>query len=154
MERVSKIIIRLRWVVIIIVTGLTILSGFYSKNIRINSDIISSLSDDDSVALMYKNIGKEFGGNDMGIIVLETSDVFTNEVLQHVKQITDTLLITKGVATVTSLTNIIDIRGDDWGIEIGKLVDEYDLPDTKQELDSLRQRVFSKEMYKGAIVSY
>ncbi len=154
MERVSKIIIRLRWVVIIIVTGLTILSGFYSKNIRINSDIISSLSDDDSVALMYKNIGKEFGGNDMGIIVLETSDVFTKEELQHVKQITDTLLITKGVATVTSLTNIIDIRGDDWGIEIGKLVDEYDLPDTKQELDSLRQRVFSKEMYKGAIVSY
>lgn len=154
MERVSKIIIRLRWVVIIIVTGLTILSGFYSKNIRINSDIISSLSDDDPVALMYKNIGKEFGGNDMGIIVLETSDVFTKEELQHVKQITDTLLITKGVATVTSLTNIIDIRGDDWGIEIGKLVDEYDLPDTKQELDSLRQRVFSKEMYKGAIVSY
>ena len=90
----------------------------------------------------------------MGIIVLETSDVFTKEELQHVKQITDTLLITKGVATVTSLTNIIDIRGDDWGIEIGKLVDEYDLPDTKQELDSLRQRVFSKEMYKGAIVSY
>ena len=153
MEGVSKIIIRLRWVVILIVTGLTILSGFYSKNIRINSDIISSLPDDDPVALMYKNIGKEFGGNDMGMIALETSDVFTNEVLQHVKQITDTLLITKGVATVTSLTNIIDIRGDDWGIEIGKLVDEYDLPDTKKELDSLRQRVFSKEMYKGAIVS-
>ncbi len=153
MEKVSEIIIRLKWAVIFIVVALTIISGYYSKDIRINSDIISSLPDDDPVALMYKNIGSEFGGNDMGMIALETSDVFTNEVLQHVRQITDTLLITKGISTVTSLTNIIDIKGEEWGIEIGKLVDEYDLPYTKQEMDSLRDRVFSKEMYKGAIVS-
>jgi len=153
MEAVSKIIIRLRWAVVIIVTGLTVAFGRYAGKIRINSDIINSLPDDDPVALMYKNIGTQFGGNDMGMIALETENVFSTGVLQHIKQITDTLLITPGISTVTSLTNIIDIKGEEWGIEIGKLVDEYDLPDTKQELDSLRNRVFSKEMYKGAIVS-
>ena len=39
------------------------------------------------------------------------------------------------------------------GIEIGKLVDEYNLPTSKQQLDSLKAYVFSKEMYKGTIVS-
>jgi predicted RND superfamily exporter protein len=133
--------------------GVTVFFGYHIKDLKINSDIISSLPDDDPTALMYKNIGKEFGGNDVGMIALETADVFTNEVLRHVKRITDSIRVTRGISTVTSLTDIIDIKGDDWGIEIGKLVDEYDLPDTHSELDSLRKRVFAKEMYRGAIVS-
>ncbi|NPA37680.1 MAG: RND family transporter [Chlorobi bacterium] len=153
MEWLSKNILKLRWPVIIIVTGLTLFFGYRAGKLTINSDLISSLPDDDPVAEMYKNIGKEFGGNDMGMVALETKNVFTTEVLQHVKQITDTLLVTPGILTVTSMTNIIDIRSEEWGIEISKLIDEYDLPDTPEELRKLRERVYSKEMYKGAIVS-
>jgi hydrophobe/amphiphile efflux-3 (HAE3) family protein len=58
-----------------------------------------------------------------------------------------------GVASVTSLTNIIDIKTSDWGIEIGKLIDEYELPDTDEELLKLRNRVLQKDMYRGVIVS-
>ena len=65
----------------------------------------------------------------------------------------DSLEIIPGVSTVTSLTNVIDIKSSEWGIEIGTLVDEYDLPDTPSEIASLRSYVDSKEMYRGAIVS-
>ena len=153
MNKLSESIIKLKWPILIAVTVLTAFLGYQLKDIKINSDIISSLPDDDPVALLYKNIGEEFGGNDMGMIVLETDDIFKKDVLEHVKAITDTLKYTKGISTVTSLTDVIDIKGSDWGIEIGKLVDEYDMPDTQQELDSLKLRVFSKEMYKGSIVS-
>lgn len=153
MNKLAALIVAMRWPIILIVVLLTGLTGFYLGDLRINSDIISSLPDDDPTALLYKNIGREFGGNDMGLIALETGNVFTNEVLKHVKQITDSIKFTKGVSTVTSLTDIIDIRGETWGIEIGQLVDEYDLPDTKEGLDRLCNRVFSKDMYRGAIVS-
>ncbi len=153
MEKLSELIVKLRWLIIVTVTVLTAFFGFQIRHLKINSDVISSLPDTDPVALMYKNIGNEFGGNDMGMVALETDNIFKTEVLQHIKQITDSLRVTKGVSTVTSLTDIIDIKGEEWGIEIGKLVDEYDLPDTQQELDDLRNRVFSKEMYKGSIVS-
>ncbi len=153
MNSLSKSIIKWKWLIILVVIVLTAFFGYQLKDIKINSDIISSLPDDDPVALLYKNIGEEFGGNDLGMIVLETDDIFKKEVIEHVKQITDTLKYTKGISTVTSLTDIIDIKGSEWGIEIGKLVDEYDMPDTRQELDSLKHRVFSKEMYKGSIVS-
>ena len=153
MNKLAEGIIKLKWPIVIIVALLTAFFGYQFKDIKINSDIISSLPDDDPVALLYKNIGKEFGGNDMGMIVLETDDIFTKEVIEHVKIITDTLKYTDGISTVTSLTDVIDIKGSEWGIEIGKLVDEYDMPDTQQELDSLKHRVFSKEMYKGSIVS-
>ena len=153
MRKLAEGVVKLKWPIIIAVTVLTAFFGYQFKDIKINADIISSLPDDDPVALLYKNIGKEFGGNDLGMIVLETNDIFQKEVLEHVKQVTDTLKYTDGISTVTSLTDVIDIKGSDWGIEIGKLVDEYDMPDTQQELDSLKQRVFSKEMYKGSIVS-
>ena len=153
MNKLAEGIVKLKWLIIIAVVVLTAFLGYQLKDIKINADIISSLPDDDPVALLYKNIGKEFGGNDLGMIVLETDDIFEKEVLEHVKQITDTLKYTNGISTVTSLTDVIDIKGSEWGIEIGKLVDEYDMPDTQQELDSLRDRVFSKEMYKGSIVS-
>ncbi|MDO9155156.1 MAG: efflux RND transporter permease subunit [Paludibacter sp.] len=153
MNKLAEAIIKFKWFIIIAVLGLTAVFGYQLKNIKINSDIISSLPDDDPAAALYKNIGTQFGGNDMGMIVLETDNIFKTDVLQHIKQITDSLKITQGISTVTSLTNVIDIKNADGGIEIGKLVDEYNLPDTKQGLDSLKAYLFSKEMYKGTVVS-
>jgi len=153
MEKLVQKIIQLRWVIIISVLVITAFLGYQIKYLTVNSDILSTLPDDDPKAHLYMDIGDEFGGNDMGMIVLETDDIFKKEVLEHIKQITDSIKITNGVASVTSLTNILDIKSSEWGIEIGKLVDEYDLPDKKSKLDSLKKYVFSKEMYKGAVVS-
>jgi hydrophobe/amphiphile efflux-3 (HAE3) family protein len=153
MEKMAQNIIRFRWIIIGFVLGLTLFFGYQIKNITINSDILSTLPDDDPTGHLYKSIGAQYGGNDIGMIVLEADDVFQTNVLQHIRQITDSVKITAGVSTVTSITDILDIRSSEWGIEIGKLVDEYDLPDTPSELDSLKDYVFSKEMYKGNIVS-
>ncbi len=54
---------------------------------------------------------------------------------------------------MTSLTNIINIQGDDFGIEIGKLVDEYEIPESEIELSELRDKVMANEMYRGSVVS-
>ncbi len=153
MQKFAGRIIKLRWVIVCSVLGLTIFFGYQIRNITINSDILSTLPDDDPAGHLYKSIGDQYGGNDIGMIVLETDDVFNKEVLQHIRQITDSLKITPGVSTVTSLTNIIDIKSSEWGIEIGNLVDEYDLPDEPSELDSLRNYVYSNDMYRGTIVS-
>lgn len=153
MKQFTRKILKNRWIIIASVIVLTLFFGYQTRFISINSDIVSSLPDDDPAALLFKNIGNQFGGNEMGMIVLESDNVFKNDLLQHVKQITDSLKITHGVSTVTSLTNILDIKSTEEGIEIGKLVDEYNLPDNQSQLDSLKSYVFSKEMYKGAIVS-
>ncbi len=153
MNKLAKGIVKFKWLIIVVVIALTTFLAYQIKDLKIDSDIISSLPDDDPASLLYKNIGKEFGGNDMGMIILETNNVFSKDIIESVKQITDTLGVTEGVSTVTSLTNVLDIKGSEWGIEIGTLLDEYDLPDTEAELDSLKERVFSKDMYKGTIVS-
>ena len=153
MKQFTRKILKNRWIIIASVIVLTLFFGYQTRFISINSDIVSSLPDDDPAALLFKNIGNQFGGNEMGMIVLESDNVFKNDLLKHVKQITDSLKITHGVSTVTSLTNILDIKSTEEGIEIGKLVDDYNLPESQSQLDSLKSYVFSKEMYKGAIVS-
>ena len=153
MNQIATSIIRFRWAIIGSVFILTLFFGYQIKNLQINSDVISSLPNDDPNAVLLKQISEKFGGNKMGMIILETDDIFKTEVLNHIKQITDSLEMMEGISSVTSLTNIINIRSGDFGLEVGKLIDEYNLPKTTEQLQNLRKRVLANEMYKGSIVS-
>ncbi len=132
-------IVKWRLPIVIVTLGLTIWLGFRIKDLNMDSDILNSLPEDDSIAVTYKNIGSKFGGNSMGMVILKTDDVFTAKVLEDIKKVTDTLSVMPGISTVTSLTNVIEIKGGDFGIEVGHLLDEYELPQTRAELDSLRR---------------
>lgn len=153
LEKFIKNILAYHWIIIAIVVVLTVLLGYQLKNLQINADIINSLPDDDHDAVLLKEIGEKFGSNNMGIIILETDNVYQTKVLEDVRAITDTLAMIEGILSVTSLTNIINIRADEYGFEIGRLVDEYDIPTTPEALESLKQNVLANEMYKGSIVS-
>jgi predicted RND superfamily exporter protein len=153
MEKLSKLVIKLRWVTILTVLILSLFLGYQIKYLRINPDIISSLPDDDPIAKLYKDIGSEFGGNDIGIIILENENVFTVETLSHIRDLTDSIRYSKGVSSVISLTNVIDIKSSEYGIEIGNLIDEYNLPTDTTEIENIRKYIFSKDMYKESLVS-
>ena len=153
MEKIYKTVLKIRWIIIILVLATTVFLGYQIPGIRINSDVLSSLPDNDPDAVLLKKIGAQFGGNRLGMIILECDNVFTTEVLDHVRQVTDSVKEIHGVSSVTSLTNIMDIKEGEEGMEIGRLIDESNLPNTPEEFKSLKERVLSKEMYKGAIVS-
>jgi predicted RND superfamily exporter protein len=153
MEKFSAFVLKIRWFIIIFVIAATVLLGFQIPKVKINSDVISSLPATDPDAVLLKKIGEQFGGNRIGMVILESENVFTTEVLRHVKQITDSLSQTRGISSVSSLTNAIDIKESAEGMEIGRLVDDNDLPDSPEELAKLKERALTNEMYKGAIVS-
>lgn len=146
-------ILTFRWFIIVLVLVSTVFFGYQLSNLRIDADILRSLPDDDIDASLLKYIGQNFGGNDMGVIILETDNIYQTKVLEHVRSITDTLTNIEGISSVSSLTNIINIKGGDFGIEIGMLVDEYELPQSSEEFQVLRNNILSNEMYKGSIVS-
>ncbi len=153
MEKLAQLIIKFRWAIIILVLSLTVFLGFQISHMKINSDVVSALPDDDPDAVLFKKIGTEFGGNKIGMIILETDDIYTNPVLEHIRQITDSLSYMDGIASVTSITNILDIKSGEFGFEVGNLIDEYELPYSQERLEQLKQRIAEKEMYKGVIVS-
>lgn len=153
MKRFSEFVLKARWFIIAIVLAASVFLGFQIRNIKINSDVISSLPADDKDAVLLKQIGEQFGGNRIGMVILDCDDVFTSEILQQVKQISDSISQIEGISSVTSLTNAIDIKETEDGMDIGKLVDDTNLPDSPEELAKLKERALSNDMYKGTIVS-
>jgi predicted RND superfamily exporter protein len=153
MERVSKLILKIRWLIILLVLAITVFLAIQIPSIRINSDVISSLPDNDKDAVLLKKIGEKFGGNRTGMIILESGNVFTKEGIEHVKQVSDTLSEIGGIHSVTSLTTIMDIRSDENGLEISKLIDAENIPDSPEEMRLLREKVLAHDNYRGTIVS-
>lgn len=150
---ISEKIIAFKWPIIILVSVLTLVLGLQIRNLRIDADVLSSLPDSDPDALLMRQIGQNFGGNRMGIVILETDNIYKTEVIEHIRILTDTIERIDGISSVSSLSNIINIKGGDSGIEIGQLVDEYKLPESEEDFDLLRDNIQANAMYKGSIVS-
>ena len=153
LTKFSKNILANKWLIIVLVCLGTLFFGNELKKLQIDADIVRSLPDDDVDARLLKKIGENFGSNNMGVIILETDNIYQPSVIEHIQLITDTLSEISGISSVSSLTNIINIKGSDYGIEIGKLVDEYELPKTALEFEKLRNNILNNPMYKGSIVS-
>ena len=153
MDNLARFIIKYRWGTIVTVVILTIFLSFQIKNLRFNPDVIKSLPDSDPDAVLLKEINEQFTVNNMGMVILEADDIFTAQALIHLRLITDTLSMTPGVASVISLTNVTEIRNDENGLEIGKLMDEYETPDSPSELADFKSKVYEKGTYTGTMVS-
>jgi predicted RND superfamily exporter protein len=151
--QISNSIVSFKWPIIIATILITGIFASQLSKLTINADIIKSLPDDDKHALLLKHISQNFGGNNMGVIILETDNIYNSDVIRHTRQLTDSIEKIDGIASVSSITNIINIKGSEYGIEIGQLVDEYDIPDTPEAFESLRQNIEANAMYKGSIVS-
>ncbi|TYA53808.1 efflux RND transporter permease subunit [Formosa maritima] len=152
-KKISNKIVSFRWITIFLVILSTCFFGFQLTKLTIDADIIKSLPDDDKNAKLLKHISKNFGGNSMGVIILETDNIYQTKVLEHVRLLTDSLSKIDGIASVSSLTNIINIKGSEYGIEVGRLVDEFELPTSPEQFEVLRNNILSNDMYKGSIVS-
>jgi len=153
MIKFSEKILTFRWIIIALVFVSSIFFANQINKLSIDADILRSLPDNDVNAKLLKKIGKNFGGNNIGVIILETDNIYQTKVLEHIRSITDTLTNIEGISSVSSLTNIINIKGGDLGIEVGRLVDEYELPESQEEFEVLKNNISSNEMYKGSIVS-
>ncbi len=153
MKRFYKILIKTRWLVILFTLLLTLFFAYQIKNIKINPDLVSYLPKTDPAVKLIEYIGDEFGGNFLAISAIETDNVFTKENIEKINEITKKLKLLEGVDFVISLTDVLDIRKSEEGIEIGKLVDEYALPSNEKELRELKDYVLSKKRYRDRIVS-
>lgn len=153
MDKLAKLIIQFKWPIIFLAILLTGFFGYELTKIKINSNVIDSLPTNDSVVSLFKNIGKQFGGNQVGMVIVEADNIFKPAVLKDLQRVTKTLGNIKGISSVTSLTNILDFGGVGNDFQVNPLINMHKLPDTQRGIDSLKQIVVSNKMYRGNLVS-
>jgi predicted RND superfamily exporter protein len=153
MKGLADLVIRNRKLVIGLTLLVTMVLGYFIKDIRIDPDITNSLPKGDPIVEVLSYIGEEYGGNQMALIAIETHDIFNKGTLERVAYLTERFRRVDGVSQVISITNVVDIKEDEYGMEISKLIDEYDIPQTQEELSQLKAYTLSKDMYRGRLVS-
>ena len=147
-------VFRHRRPIIVVFIALTLFFGFWIKDLKVNSDLLSYLPADDPAVKLFHHLGDRFGQNDIVMAALQSDDVFRAATLADIKNLTERFRDVDGVASVISLTNVMDIRpGADGSIDIGMLVDADALPQTDGERAALRERVMTNERYRGSLVS-
>ena len=113
MAKSTEWIIRWRQPLIILTIILTLFFGYFLKDLEVDPDILNYLPASDPDVQLSTYIGKEYGGNLIAMVALETPALFTTDGWAELTLLTETLEKTAGINTVTSLTNIIDIKSED-----------------------------------------
>jgi predicted RND superfamily exporter protein len=152
MTSFAKWVVRLRWVILLLVLLITI--GFVSatKHLTVNNDYDSWLPSNDRVTELYRLVDDQFGANALVFAVLDFTEkgTFDPESLALVQRMTDALEAIDELFNVSSLTNIVDIRKTEYGVEVGDLIPE--IPQSSAELAELEAYVLSKEMYVNTLI--
>jgi len=139
--------------VILVMIVITIVLGYFIRFMKINPDLTSYLPRQDPVVKLFDKIGIEYGGNLLALVALEADDIFDARAISDINDLTTAFKTIDGVSYVMSITNVLDIKAGEDGIEIGRLIDQYNLPTSEQELSDLKQYAMSKDMYRGRLLS-
>ena len=139
------------WIIVGVIIA-TIVFGLFIPKVGINSDILSFLPSSDPVIKQYKDVGKKFGGNTITMVIVRSDSIFSYPVLSRIKKLEKLYKKIDGIGMVQSLISMIDIKKTEEGIEVSELIGN-NIPKSKKTLDSLKNYVMSKEMYKGTIIS-
>lgn len=153
MRKFAEFVIKYRIGIIVGTVIITAIMAFQLKNLEINSDILSYLPQTDPHVIQFNEVGDKFGGNSLAMIALETDDVFNFNTINRINIITQKFKEMPEISFVTSMTDVIDIKKIEGGLEIGKLIDDYDSLTDWDDLARIKEYVLSKEMYRGNIVS-
>ncbi|MEW6515350.1 MAG: MMPL family transporter [candidate division FCPU426 bacterium] len=153
LERFSRFVIRHAKLMVALSLLATLGFGYQLRYLKINSDVLTSLPQDDPVIKTFNQVGETYGGNALAIVAVEADDIFTPGTLASIRDLTNRFRAIPGVISVASLTHVIDIHDTDGQIEISQLIDENDFPRTPAACQALKTRALSKTLLRGRLVS-
>jgi predicted RND superfamily exporter protein len=151
-ERWSRWVVRHRVWVIGLCIVLTVVALWGMRRLYFSNRLMDWLPKDDPQIARHMEVSEKFSVNNMVLILVKPNDgVFRASFLQKVKDLTERLKETPGIAMVTSMGNAADIRKIPGGIEVANLLDQ--IPDNPQKMDELRNKVLSKDIFRNRVVS-
>lgn len=138
----------------LILTLTIILSGFFSyqlKFLKVNSNIVDALPKSDSIVQVFKEVGERFGSNEIGLIIIESDNVFMPQTLECIQQVTDTLTAIEGLTGVTSITNMTTFNTEGDNFQVDDLISDW--PENETQANAIKVKVVQNEMVVGTLVS-
>jgi predicted RND superfamily exporter protein len=109
------------------------------------------LSERNAAKQFYDQARRTFGSDEILVITLTAPDVFTRDTLARIDRMTRRIGEVESVDHVVSLTNAMDVRSVEDGLDIAPFFDNLD--ESPGALRAIRQRVLDNPVYSGSLVS-
>ena len=97
------------------------------------------------------SIEKEFGVQDMIMVLFTDSTILNQGDLRQVKEVDRALSRMEGIGTVNSLYTARKIEGRDGMMVVDPLIDR--IPETNEDLETLRQEILANRFARDIVVS-
>src|SRR6266849_8259737 len=150
MERVYSLIVGRPKIVLFLLLLITGFFAYHVRDIRLDSSVDSLLPQDDPEKQYYNEVRQVFGSDEIGLIGLITDNVYTPEVLQKLKRLTEEIKKIPAVKSAVSLTNAQDIIAS-VAQEQALLVPE--IPTTAAGWEELKDKLADMPVYLKNLVS-
>ncbi|WP_245579435.1 efflux RND transporter permease subunit [Halonatronum saccharophilum] len=152
MKFINNIVTKYPKLVVGITILVTIFFAYYASQVEINTDIKDMFPEDHPTINTFEDVGDAYGGSEFVVLILEHEEHVLNiETLERIDYLTNQFEDLQGVNKVRSITNIDEIRGMDFTIEVGEFIDE--LPQSQSEINLLREEILDKDRYIDTLVS-
>ncbi len=153
-----------------VIVLITIILGYHSKDIKVDTDMMKLLPETYPVRVAQEAMEEEFGVADMVIVGLVTDDIFDTDFLAKIINVSKKIKKLRiesdpfvdpdtgekktkkkrCIEDVTSLSTIDYIAGTDEGMEVSDLMEE--VPKNRDEVARLKERILSWDFYLGNVV--
>ena len=152
-EKVSKRIIRYRWMNLGIFLLVIIVFTYGASLIKVDVSNENSFLPNDPINRDTDEFKEVFGNDQYVGILVESEDLFTNRSLTLIREITRELEDSiPFLDRVTSLDNIEYTVGTEYGMSIESIVPGV-IPVDEIGLQKIRQKAFAKENFRKRLVS-
>ena len=151
MPHPSDLVVKHPWWVILF---FTVVTGFFAlqlPNLEIDPEVKNQLPADMPERLNMNLVEERFGGSEMVMVVVQADDVLAPEVLEQVRDLSESLYELEAIEKVIDLFNLTEIRGEDGMMIVEPVV--LEIPGNTEEVEALAARALANPMVRGNVLS-
>jgi predicted RND superfamily exporter protein len=150
--RLAEAILRFRWILLILISLLTILAFYEMRSLRMDNSNEAFFLEGDPTKLLLDKFRDTFGNEDFVYVLIETDTFFKPETIRLIKTLAEDLEEhVPYVKDMNFLGNVEYVEGVEGGIEISDLIE--DIPETPGEMKLVRERAMNEPLYLDNLIS-
>ena len=156
-EKLARFVIRYRVFFVIFPVLITFFSFLPLKKLRIETNLGEFVPEKHPYIKVQKKLEEIFGGlNQVNVVIkVKKGTIFRRDILEKIYNFTEELYFTEGV-NISRINGIAarkmrKVQADEIGFKIERLMP--DVPQTEEEIESLKQAIMKNPMVYGVFVS-
>ncbi|UCB44766.1 MAG: RND family transporter [Spirochaetota bacterium] len=149
----ARLIIRLRIPIIILVLAITLMFAFFSKNVRISSNLIDLAPEDNEEFLALQRTLQRFGSSTFVMISVQSDDAYSLSTLTKIKNISEQIQRLPEVDEVIDPLNATVFKYLFGMIVIKESFPGNEIPESREKIEQHKQEMLSEPILKNVVVS-